>query len=177
MKKILIAFLISLVVQDISAQIPYKCSEIDSIYVLSIEYHTDFCIPLYKRRFQEELHYDGMYDIVSDRDKIKKIYNLLNGLIPINRMSDCNELEVISWRRSGVPAITENEHIDIRTLLVLCNQNKQTMVWISAPATEIDCKIYYSSDSLRSFISDYEYKHYYERKRERIKKVEKKRKN
>ena len=92
-------------------------------------------------------------------------------------MSDFNELEVISWRRSGVPAITENEHIDKRTLLVLCKQNKQHMVWISAPATEIDCKIYYSSDSLRSFISDYEYKHYYERKRERIKKIEKKRKN
>ncbi len=163
MKKILIAFLISLVAQNISAQIPYKCSDIDSIYVLSIDFDIEYYIPLTRWEFKEEFYIDGKYDIVIERDKIKEIYNLFEGLTPIStddETCDCNKLKVII-DRNGIPQIYQWDSIDVRTLLVLYMQKKQALIWISPPTTEIDCQMYSTSYTLRSYISNYKYKYIY----------------
>ncbi|MEG1378610.1 MAG: hypothetical protein RSC75_03185, partial [Bacteroidales bacterium] len=75
--KTLIIFLMSLIINNVSAQIPDNCSSIDSIYVLSIEFDIDFAFSLTRVRFKEYFYNDGKYDIVRDRDKINEICKLL----------------------------------------------------------------------------------------------------
>ena len=162
MKKILIVFLMSLMIHNVSAQIPDKCSDIDSIYVLSIEFDLDFASTLTRERFKESFYNEGKYDLVRDRDKINEICKLLTDLIPISIDSiscDCNKQRIIIDKR-GIPRFIEWDKLDVRTLLVLHMQNsKQALIWISRSSIEIDCKLYHISDSLYSYIYNYKYSH------------------
>lgn len=157
--KTLIIFLMSLIINNVSAQIPDNCSSIDSIYVLSIEFDIDFAFSLTRVRFKEYFYNDGKYDIVRDRDKINEICKLLKDLKPVatdNINCNCNKQKIIIDKR-GIPRIIDSDALDIRTLLVLQMQNKQDLIWISRSSTEIDCKMYLTSESLYSYMYNYKY--------------------
>ena len=90
-KKGIIIFLMSLITNNICAQLPNECSSIDSIYVLSIDFDIETPINVSRKRFEEYLHQDGKYDIVTDRNKINKICKILRNLVPISPDSiSCN---------------------------------------------------------------------------------------
>lgn len=157
--KTLIIFLMSLIINNVSAQIPDNCSSIDSIYVLSIEFDLETPISVSRTRFEEYLYQDGKYDIVTDRNKINKICKILRNLMPLspdNINCNCNKQKIIIDKR-GIPRIIDSDALDIRTLLVLQIQNKQDLIWISRSSTEIDCKMYLTSESLYSYMYNYKY--------------------
>lgn len=159
--KILTTFLMSLIINNVSAQIPDNCSTIDSIYVLSIEFDIDFPFSLARVRFKDYFYNDGKYDIVRDRDKINEICKLLKDLKPMptdNIKCDCNKQKIIIDKR-GVPRFIDSDTLDIRTLIVLQMQNKQDLIWVSRSTTEIDCKMYLTSESLYSYMYNYKYSH------------------
>ena len=80
-----------------------------------------------------------------------------------NIKSDGYKQKIIIDKR-GVPRIINSDALDIRTLLVLQMQNKQELIWISRPTTEIDCKMYLTSKSLYSYMYNYKYSHLIKRK-------------
>ena len=52
-KTVIIIILMNLITNNICAQLPYECSSIDSIYVLSIEFDIETHISVSKTRLEE----------------------------------------------------------------------------------------------------------------------------
>ncbi len=165
-KTVIIIILMNLITNNICAQLPYECSSIDSIYVLSIEFDIETPISVSKTRFEEYLYQDGKYDIVTDRNKINKICKILSNLMPLSPDSmSCNyNTQKILIDKQRVPRFIDIDTLNIRTLLVLQIQNKQVLIWIGTFYTEIACERYITSEDLYSYIYNYKYSHILQRK-------------
>lgn len=161
MKKILIIFLMSFLIHNISAQIPEQCSEIDSVYVLGMKRGFSRTFKVSREKFQEEFYKLGKFDIIRDREKINEICEILKDLTPISPEEitcDCNKQKIRIDKR-GIPRFMEWDTLDVRGLIVLHVQNQQALIWISQATTEIDCQMYHSSDTLQSYFNNYKYKY------------------
>lgn len=159
--KYIIIFLVAITCNNLNAQIPDLCYKIDSIYILSIDYNVFFSVNVPRAKFEDYLSDMGKFDIVRDHDKIEDICKILNDLTP-DESNNCKPtIKVIT--KHGIPRFIDTDIIDVRSLLVLYMQNNQTLVWTGLRFTEYDCKLYYTSEKLYSYLENYKYKYSFEK--------------
>ena len=148
----------------INAQTPDLCSKIDSICILSLNNDVSYAVSVPRAKFEDYWHDQGAFDFVKDRDKIEDICTLLNDLTPSYESFDCGPNKKVSII-DGYPRFVDTDIIDVRSLLVLYMENTKTLVWVGQGLTGYECNLYYTSEKLYSYLEKYEYKYYFEKRK------------